>query len=125
MCREEWTGGGIVVESRWKLGGKRCGSGCDREGDHRERVAGDGLAIQSRRASRPQHGCEFSALWCGQPVHHAIPRCGSNPPIFPDFRDSTKNIAPTAIIVIDSSIGSVRNPSAITGESASRNCSVE
>lgn len=70
-----------------------------------------------------QHRREFSALRL--PDRHADGLADSSPPIFSDLRDSTKNITPTAIIVIESSIGSVRNPSAITGESASRNCSVE
>lgn len=123
MRDEEWTRWRIVGDSRGLLERNRRRSRGHGERGKRNCARVHGLTPKFRPAGRAQHRREFSALRL--PKRHADGLAGSSPPIFSDLRDSTKNITPTAIIVIESSIGSVRNPSAITGESASRNCSVE
>lgn len=103
--------------------GRRCDE-CQRR--ERKATACRGLRPNVVLARGAQHRREFGARGAiGLRAHHADFGRGSSPPIvIVDRRESTKNITPTATIVADRIIGSV-NPSAITDESASRNCSVE
>lgn len=78
--------------------------------------------MNHRKPTRaPEHGREFALLGRDSRAH-AVFR--TRPPIGCDRLESVKNITPRATIVAESSMGSVRNPSAMTGESGSRNCSV-
>ena len=122
MRKEEWTQCRTVGKSLRLLGRNR--NGCSGQSERKQCNHPLVLELTAviRPPRRPQHCREFSAL--GLRGRHAVALARSNPPIGSDFRAKKKNMTPTATIVIERSIGRVRKPSAITGESASRNCSV-
>ena len=122
MRKEDWTRRRTMGKSLRLLGRNRDGRSGQPERKQRNHPLILELTAVIRSPRRPQHCREFSAL--GLRSRHAVALFGFSPPIGSDFRARKKNMTPTATIVIERSIGRVRNPSAITGESASRNCSV-
>lgn len=93
------------------------------ECERRKPACNGRLRRMLRSARRAQHGGEFAPGGGAARVHLAA--FHTSPPMGAERRERTTNSTPTPTMMAESSMGSVRNPSAMTGESASRNCSVE